>query len=101
MPAQKTIFIAGAGAWGTAIANAVANADRDVILFARDSAAAERIATSRLNPKLPGIRVDDNVVLTSSLFRAADVTTVLLAMPAQELRARFARHANRAAVSAG
>lgn len=87
MPAQKAIFIAGAGAWGTAIANAVANADRDVILFARDSAAAERIATSRLNPKLPGIRVDDNVVLTSSLLRAADVTTVLLAMPAQELRA--------------
>ena len=50
MPAQKTIFVAGAGAWGTAIANAVASADRDVILFARDSAAAERIATSRKRP---------------------------------------------------
>jgi glycerol-3-phosphate dehydrogenase (NAD(P)+) len=87
MSAHKTISVIGAGAWGTALANAVANPDRTVILYARDAEAADRIATTRFNPKLPGIRIDDNVLLTSDLVRAADARTILLAVPAQNLRA--------------
>ena len=49
--------------------------------------AAERIAATRINPKLPGIRVDDNVVLTSVIARAAEADAILLAAPTQELRA--------------
>ena len=37
-----TIGVAGAGAWGTALANAAARADRRVILWARDAASAGR-----------------------------------------------------------
>lgn len=86
MTALKTISVIGAGAWGTALANAVANPERTVILFARDPAAAERMATSRLNAKLAGIRIDDDVILTSDIARAADARTILLAVPAQSLR---------------
>ncbi len=87
MPALKTISVIGAGAWGTALANAVANPERTVILYARDKDAAERIATSRVNSKLPGIRVDDDVIITSDIVRAADARTILIAVPAQSLRA--------------
>jgi len=87
MSAHKTISVIGAGAWGTALANAVANADRSVILYARDAEAAERIATTRINPKLPGIRVDDDVIVTADSTRATNARTVLLAVPAQNLRA--------------
>ncbi|MDQ8729682.1 NAD(P)H-dependent glycerol-3-phosphate dehydrogenase [Bradyrhizobium sp. LHD-71] len=86
MAAHKTIAVIGAGAWGTALANAVANPERTVILYARDGAAAERIATSRFNPKLPGIRVNDDVILTADIARAATAGTILIAVPAQNLR---------------
>ncbi len=81
------VSVIGAGAWGTALANAIATPDRPVILYARDPAVAERIGASRINPKLPGIRVDDNVVLTSAIARTAEAAVILLAVPAQELRA--------------
>lgn len=87
MSAHKTISVIGAGAWGTALANAVASPDRNIILYARSAEAADRIATTRINPKLPGIRVDDDVIVTSDLARASDARTVLLAVPAQNLRA--------------
>jgi glycerol-3-phosphate dehydrogenase (NAD(P)+) len=87
MSALTTVSVIGAGAYGTALANAVATSGRNVILYARYSAAAERIATSRLNPKLPGIRLHDDVVVTQDIARAADARTILIAVPAQSLRA--------------
>jgi glycerol-3-phosphate dehydrogenase (NAD(P)+) len=87
MSALTTVSVIGAGAYGTALANAVATSGRNVILYARDAAAAERIATSRLNPKLPGIRLHDDVVVTQDIARAADARTILIAVPAQSLRA--------------
>ena len=86
MSKTYTVSVIGAGAWGTALANAIANPDRPVILYARDPATAERIAATRTNPKLPGIRVDDNVVLTPSIARAAEADAILMAAPTQELR---------------
>jgi glycerol-3-phosphate dehydrogenase (NAD(P)+) len=86
MSKTYTVSVIGAGAWGTALANAIANPDRPVILYARDPAAAERIGTTRINPKLPGIRVDDDVVVTPSIARAAEADAILLAAPTQNLR---------------
>jgi glycerol-3-phosphate dehydrogenase (NAD(P)+) len=86
MARSYTVAVVGAGAWGTALANAIASPDRPVTLFARDAEAAERIAATRINPKLLGIRVDDNVVLTSVIARAAEADAILLAAPTQELR---------------
>ena len=90
MAANSTVAVIGAGAWGTALANAIATADRPVVLFARDPATAERLGAARINPKLPGIRISDDVVLTSSIARAAEAAVILLATPTQDLRAATA-----------
>ena len=55
----QRIAVVGAGAWGTALANSAARAGRDVTLWARDAAMAAQLATTRENPRLPGIRLDD------------------------------------------
>jgi glycerol-3-phosphate dehydrogenase (NAD(P)+) len=86
MIAHPTIAVIGAGAWGTALANAAARAGRDVILYARDKAAADTIARTRENPKLPGIALADRVTVTNDLAQAAKAQALLLVTPAQNLR---------------
>ena len=86
MIAHQTISVVGAGAWGTALANAAARAGRDVVLYARDSAVAEKISQTRENPKLPGIQLAKAVSVTSDLARAGQANVVLLVTPAQSLR---------------
>ena len=59
------VGVIGAGAWGTALANVAAAADRDVILWTRDPLQADRLAATRTNPRfLPGIRLHDRVRFT-------------------------------------
>lgn len=86
MMSHQSISIVGAGAWGTALANAAARAGRDVTLFARDNAIAEKIARARANPKLPGIQLAPTIGVTSDLARAGKADAVLLVTPAQSLR---------------
>jgi len=86
MIAHQKISIIGAGAWGTALANAAARAGRDVVLYARDSAAAENLSRTRTNPKLPGAALADNVSVTSDLALAGKADAVLIVTPAQSLR---------------
>ena len=86
MIAHQTISVVGAGTWGTALANAAARAGRDVVLYARDSAVAEKISQTRENPKLPGIQLAKAVSVTSDLARAGQANAVLLVTPAQSLR---------------
>lgn len=84
--ALERIAVLGAGSWGTALAQAAIRAGRSVILYARDPAAADRIARTRDNPKLPGIRVDPAIIVTASLAEAVRANAILLAVPAQLLR---------------
>lgn len=86
MVTHQTISIVGAGAWGTALANAAARAGRDVTLYARDDAVAETISRTRENPKLPGIQLAKMVAVTSDLSQAGKASAVLLVTPAQSLR---------------
>lgn len=81
------IGIIGAGAWGTALANAAALAGRDVILWGRDHDDIALMVAQRENQKrLPGVRLHDRVTPTASLADAADARALLLAVPAQTLR---------------
>jgi glycerol-3-phosphate dehydrogenase (NAD(P)+) len=80
------IAVIGAGAWGTALANAAARAGRTVTLYARDSVLAAAITATRENPRLPGSQIDESVVITADLRRAAQSDALLLAVPAQSLR---------------
>jgi glycerol-3-phosphate dehydrogenase (NAD(P)+) len=81
------IGVLGAGAWGTALANVAARGGCRVSLWARDPGAVTTMAVSRESLGLPGFRLDDRVTPTSSLAEAVDAGAVLLAVPAQELRA--------------
>ena len=84
--AHDRIVVIGAGAWGTALANVSARAGRDVVLLARDAAAADRIASTRESPRLPGVRLDDRVAVSADLGAATKADAVLLVVPAQALR---------------
>jgi glycerol-3-phosphate dehydrogenase (NAD(P)+) len=80
--------IAGAGAWGTALANVAALAGLAVRLWARDPAQAAELAANRLNPRaLPGIPLHAGIQPTAELGDLADSEAVLLVTPAQSTRA--------------
>jgi glycerol-3-phosphate dehydrogenase (NAD(P)+) len=90
MPSFKTVAVIGAGAWGTALAGVAARAGRDVVLYARGSATAAEIAATRSNPKLPGAKLEASVKVTDDIAAAAAADIVLIATPAQNLRAAVA-----------
>jgi glycerol-3-phosphate dehydrogenase (NAD(P)+) len=83
----ERIAIIGAGAWGTALANAASRAGRAAMLVARGSSAAMTIAKGRENPRLPGIKLDPNVAIVGAVEEAIRADVILLAVPAQALRA--------------
>jgi glycerol-3-phosphate dehydrogenase (NAD(P)+) len=87
MTAFDTVAVIGAGAWGTALAALAARAGRKVVLCARSSTAATQIATTRINPKLPGMTLAADIDVTGDIARAAQADIILIATPAQSLRA--------------
>src|ERR1044072_6825799 len=82
----QRIAVVGAGAWGTALANCAARAGRDVTLCARDAAVAAQLTTTRENPRLPGVRLDERIAAPGAIAGAKQSDAVLLAVPAQDLR---------------
>jgi glycerol-3-phosphate dehydrogenase (NAD(P)+) len=86
MPSFKSVSVIGAGAWGTALAAAVARTGSEVVLYARSPEIAAGIAASRTNPKLPGVRLDSRIIITSDIAHGARADIILIATPAQHLR---------------
>jgi glycerol-3-phosphate dehydrogenase (NAD(P)+) len=86
---MSNVTVIGAGAWGTALAIQAARAGNAVTLWARDPTRAGMIAASRENPRLPGIRLPEPILVTSMLPGGADAT--LLALPMQHLRGVLVR----------
>ena len=84
----KTIGILGAGAWGTALAEAAASAGCDVVLHAIEKevvASISEVGENRLF--LPGVKLNERIRATGDVADAiwgADL--VLAVMPAQFLR---------------
>lgn len=85
MSAYQQIAVIGAGAWGTALANAAARADRDVTMIARDRASADAVARERASPRLPGIALDARIAVTGPDEKPG-AQVILLAVPTQALR---------------
>ncbi|MEA2835726.1 MAG: glycerol-3-phosphate dehydrogenase [Bradyrhizobium sp.] len=86
MASYNSVAVIGAGAWGTALASAAARAGRDVMLYARNAAAAADMTATRENPKLPGVNFVSGITITSDVATASRADIVLLATPAQNLR---------------
>ncbi len=88
MSAFQRIGILGAGAWGTALANATARGGRAVALYDSDAGVLAEINNSRTNStRLPGIAVERSVAVAASLSEAAAQDALLLAVPTQDFRA--------------
>jgi len=85
---MQTFGIIGGGAWGTALAQVLRRAGRDVVLWAREAEVVAAIAGANENPIfLPGIKLASGIRATGDLAAAARADAVLLAVPAQHLRA--------------
>ncbi len=92
---MSSVAVIGAGAWGTALAIQAARAGNSVTLWARDATRAAMLAAGRENPRLPGMRLPEPILVTSELPETADL--VLLAVPTQYLRGVLGRLARGAA----
>jgi glycerol-3-phosphate dehydrogenase (NAD(P)+) len=88
MPAHSgPIGVAGAGAWGTALANAAASAGNDVVLWMRSAEHAASLQQTRTNERfLPGISLHDRIRPTADLSDLMKARAVLLVTPAQTTR---------------
>lgn len=85
------IAVAGAGAFGTALAITLAQAGRDVMLYGRDVA---QIAERRENARyLPGITLPERLYIAGKPEAMAAADTILLAIPTQKLAEFLATHA--------
>lgn len=81
------IGILGAGAWGSALAVVAARAGHTVTLVARDPATAAAIAGRRESARLPGVALPAAVRASGGPEALADADLLLVAVPAQALRA--------------
>jgi len=84
----QRLAIIGAGAWGTALAVAVHRAGRQPLLWARDPALAAHLNARHENPiYLPGITLDPAIRASADMAAVTTSDAVLLAVPAQHVRA--------------
>jgi len=100
---MNRIAILGAGAFGTALAIAFAGAGRNVTLWTHDPEHAADMARTRTNARrLPGIPFPEGISVLHDLSKL-DADCILLAVPAQALRAflddRSARLGGRTLIS--
>jgi glycerol-3-phosphate dehydrogenase (NAD(P)+) len=82
------IGIAGAGAFGTALAVALAKGGREVRLWARDAEQVRQLReTGRNEAALPGVTLPENVSVHAEIEEICHGQALLLAMPMQALGA--------------
>lgn len=82
------IGIAGAGAWGTALAHSISSNGKPVTLWANDVALANEINSKHVNSRfLPGVLLPNLVRSCSKASELEACDLVLLVCPAQSLRA--------------
>src|SRR5271165_7210241 len=83
---KSCVGVAGAGAWGMALANAAAAAGSSVVLWGREPERMSALEATRLSGKLPGVRLAERVAATADLGALAECEAILVATPAQATR---------------
>ncbi|GAA3243303.1 NAD(P)H-dependent glycerol-3-phosphate dehydrogenase [Pseudonocardia petroleophila] len=90
-PEVRRVAVLGAGSWGTAFAKVLADAGREVSLWARRPEVAAAVNERHVNPDyLPGVELPGLLTATTNAATALDgVDAVVLAVPSQTLRANL------------
>jgi glycerol-3-phosphate dehydrogenase (NAD(P)+) len=84
-----TVGIVGAGTFGTALASVLVRAGRRVVLWSRDAAVVEAIATQRRCPRLPEAPLPEPLEATADPRRlAAEARFLVLAVSSTDVRER-------------
>ncbi len=95
-----SVGIVGGGAWGTALAQAMRRAGREVLLWAREPEVVTGINGHHANDMfLPGVALDPEIRATGTLAVVAECDVLLMVAPAQHVRSvakELARHIRRA-----
>lgn len=87
MTTIDSVGVIGGGAWGTALAQTLRLAGRDVVLWAREAETVDEINARHVNGMfLPGVALDHGLRATGSLAEIAAQDAVLMVAPAQHVR---------------
>jgi glycerol-3-phosphate dehydrogenase (NAD(P)+) len=87
------IGVIGAGAWGTALAQAAARAGNDVLLWDRDPETVAAIRDRHRAPRVfPDLELEPAITATSDVDTVLALDVVLLVVPAQAVREVCRRH---------
>lgn len=87
------IGIVGAGAFGAALAIALARQGSDVRLWARDPSFVDEMRATRRVMRLPGALLPENVSVSAEMADFSDCPSILLSIPMQALGSVLAQHA--------
>jgi len=88
---MSNVGVIGAGAFGTALACALARGNNSVTLWARAADQVSAMNQTRMNTKyLPDVALPDGLSATNALSDLANMDAVLLVVPAQTTRAVIA-----------
>ncbi len=85
--AFKHIAVIGGGAWGSALALTCVRAGRQVTLWEPEAGNAAQLMKTRESPFLPGLKIDESILLTGNVADAVRASAILLVVPAQAMRA--------------
>jgi len=81
------ITIFGSGSWGTAVAILLDGNGNDVTIWSAFKEEAEALRSTRVNPRLPGVRIPASVTVTADLSEAAaDTEFAVIAVPSFAVR---------------
>lgn len=87
MSDYQNIGVIGGGAWGTALAQTLALARRDVTLWAYESDCVEAVNETHENTiYLPGVKLNKRITATSDIAQLGRMEAVLSVTPAQHTR---------------
>ena len=93
---MRKVGVAGSGAFGTALAIAIASQENNVVLWGRSKDHIDSIKDLNENLKfLPNIKLPNTINPTSDFFALTTCDLILLAIPTQSLKQFLEEHKNK------
>lgn len=92
---MKKIAVVGAGSWGTALAVMLEQDGHDIVMWARNAEAVEKMKATRENKQyLPGVLLGENIGVTSDIEKAVKGKEIIIsAVPSRAVRETMTKYA--------